>query len=84
MKNKTILFYGTPWCPDCIRSKSVLDTYNVEYQFIDISSDPNAAKRVEEINKGYRSVPTLVFSDGSVLVEPDPDTLVKKLNQNHV
>lgn len=70
MKNKLIVFYGSPWCGDCIRAKSVLDKYHINYQFIDISTDPKASKKVEELNKGLRSIPTIVFPDGSILVEP--------------
>jgi hypothetical protein len=31
------------------------------------------------LNGGYRSVPTLVWPDGSKLTEPSEDTLIKKL-----
>jgi mycoredoxin len=34
---------------------------------------------VVKINKGNRSVPTIVFPDGSVLVEPSNAELEKKL-----
>jgi mycoredoxin len=35
---------------------------------------------VERINKGFKSVPTIVFPDGTVLVEPSNAELEKKLN----
>ena len=38
-----------------------------------------AAERVMEINRGYRSVPTIVFPDGSHLTEPRTDVLKEKL-----
>jgi mycoredoxin len=31
------------------------------------------------INRGYRSVPTLIFPDGSTLTEPRTSDLVQKL-----
>jgi mycoredoxin len=34
---------------------------------------------VQEVNGGYRSVPTIVFPDGSVLVEPSNARLEEKL-----
>jgi len=36
---------------------------------------------VIEINNGYRSVPTIVFPDGEVLVEPARTKLDEKLEQ---
>lgn len=51
------------------------------YQDIDIETDPQAARFVEEINHGSRSVPTIIFPDGAILVEPDNDSLRKKLSE---
>ncbi len=73
-----IKFYGTTWCGDCIRSKAFLDENKVEYEMIDIDKDGKAAKYVEKVNKGNRSVPTIVFEDGSILVEPTNEDLGKK------
>jgi mycoredoxin len=56
-----------------------LDERQIPYQWVDIDQDPQAAAYVEEINKGYRSVPTIIFSDGSILVEPAQSELERKL-----
>jgi len=37
-------------------------------------------KFVKETNKGFRSVPTIIFPDGSILVEPSTSMLAKKLD----
>ena len=74
-----IKVYGTTWCPDCSRAKQVLDRHQIAYTWINIEDDPAAADVVVKINKGNRSVPTLVFPDGSVLVEPGNKELEKKL-----
>jgi mycoredoxin len=80
MKNKTeITIYGTRWCGDTKRACRLLDDYRIKYQFIDIDQDKKGEAFVREINSGARSVPTIIFSDGSVLVEPDERTLGKKL-----
>lgn len=79
MENIKITMYGTPWCGDTIRAKRVFEDYNVDYQWININKDPNAEKIVKDINNGYRSVPTIIFPDQSILVEPDKQTLVDKL-----
>ena len=74
-----IIIYGTNWCPDCHRAKSFFNTHGVAFKWIDIGKDPQATLEVERINKGNRSVPTIVFPDGSVLVEPSNTELEKKL-----
>jgi mycoredoxin len=71
--------YGTSWCPDCARAKQVLARQNVAYDWIDIEKDQEAAAYVQKVNGGYKSVPTILFPDGSTLVEPDNATLLKKL-----
>jgi mycoredoxin len=75
-----IMFYGTAWCGDCRRAKRVLAEMNVYFVDIDIDLDDKAEAFVKQINGGNRSVPTIVFPDGSTLTEPDRLTLSAKLN----
>jgi mycoredoxin len=70
MNAPTLIMYGTPWCGDCRRSRRLLDQRQVAYQYIDIETDDAARQRVIEVNQGNQSVPTIIFPDGSVLVEP--------------
>ncbi len=74
-----IVMYGTPWCPDCRRSKQFLGEHRIPYTYIDIDGDAAAMAEVERINNGMRSVPTLVFPDGRVLVEPSNEELARTL-----
>lgn len=74
-----IVMYGTSWCPDCRRALRVLEQYGARYHYVDIEKDEAAAEYVMRINRGYRSVPTLIFPDGSVLVEPSNAELQAKL-----
>jgi len=74
-----IIVYGTTWCPDCRRSKQFLGEHRVQYTWIDIEEDAAARAAVERLNNGNRSVPTIVFPDGSKLVEPSNDELARKL-----
>ena len=76
-----IVVYGTTWCPDCVRAKRILDQRQVPYKWIDITQDPDAVTYVEKANGGMRRVPTIVFPDGSILVEPSNDELARKLNE---
>jgi mycoredoxin len=65
-----IKVYATTWCSDCMMAKHVLDAREIAYEYIDIDLAPEAAELVQRINGGYRSVPTILFPDGRVLVEP--------------
>jgi thioredoxin reductase (NADPH) len=74
-----ITLYGTGWCPDCKRSKQFFGEQRVPYHYVDIDNDPEATAFVEETNKGNRSIPTIVFPDGSLLVEPSNAQLAEKM-----
>ncbi len=78
-KTNEILFYSTTWCGDCRRSRKVFDAMGVAYADIDIEEHPEAAEVVRRLNHGMQSVPTIVFPDGSVLVEPSNAILEQKL-----
>lgn len=75
-----IVVYGTTWCPDCKRAKRFLAEQRVPYVNIDIEQDAEALALVERVNRGLRSILTIVFPDGSTLVEPSNAQLAEKLN----
>ena len=79
MPDEKIRMYGTGWCPDCARARKFLTEKGISFEFIDIEKDEKAGSLVEEINGGNRSVPTIIFPDGSKLVEPSNTDLEKKL-----
>ena len=72
--------YSADWCGDCRRSKRLMDDLNVAYTLIDIESDVKAADKVIEINGGMRSIPVLVFADGTHMTEPSDIALKSKLS----
>jgi mycoredoxin len=72
--------YGTTWCGGSRRARQFLDENNIDYEWIDIDQDKEAGKLVENINGGFRSVPTIVFPDGSTLTEPSSYQLRAKFN----
>lgn len=74
-----ITVYGADWCPDCRRAKRILDEHHTAYKWVDIDRDRTGEKFVIQTNRGNRSVPTIVFTDGSILVEPSNDELSAKL-----
>jgi len=82
MDDGKIIIYGTTWCGDCRRARNFLDKHQIAYQFINIDTDKEAEQFVLKVNKGMRSVPTIVFEDGSILVEPTNQALATKLGIN--
>lgn len=79
MSEQTITVYGTSWCPDCRRAQRVLDQNNARYTYVNIEQDEAAAAYVMQVNNGNQSVPTIVFPDGSIMVEPSNMELQRKL-----
>ena len=77
--SQSITMYTTEWCPDCWRAKKVMDSLRVAYTEINISHDEEAIETVIRLNNGYRSVPTPVVPDGSVMTQPSTSALVMKL-----
>jgi len=71
--------YGAEWCGDCRRSKRFLDANNVEYTYIDVEADESASEKVIAINGGQRSIPVIVFEDGSHMTEPSDNDLKARL-----
>jgi glutaredoxin-like protein len=79
MTIERITMHGTTWCPDCMRSKQVFAKLKISYDWIDIEQDKDSVAYITKINGGKKRVPTIVFPDNSVLVEPSNAELEKKL-----
>jgi mycoredoxin len=65
-----LTMYTTQWCAFCRRLKSQLARQGIEMTEVDIERDPDAAEYVMSVNGGNQTVPTVVFPDGSVMVNP--------------
>ena len=74
-----VTVYGAPWCPDCKRAKKFLAEQRVPYDWVDVDRDAEALRHIEELQKGGRSIPTIVFDGSDVLVEPTNEELARKL-----
>lgn len=75
-----IKVYGTPWCGDCRRARRILDDRAMDYEWIDINQDKEGESYVKKTNRGNRSVPTILFPDETILVEPSNTELNNKLD----
>lgn len=79
MPENKITVYGAPWCPDCRRAKQFLGEQRVGYDWVDIDKDQQGRDYVQQVNEGKQIIPTIVFQDGSVLIEPTNAELAAKL-----
>ncbi len=66
----TITMYTSSWCGYCRRLKTQLDGEGITYREVNIEEHPEAASFVEEVNEGNRTVPTVLFPDGSAATNP--------------
>src|SRR5436309_11217076 len=80
-KQETIKMYVTTWCGDCRMARRWFDARGIPYEYINIEEDASAADYVLSAHAGMRSVPTIVFPDRSILVEPSPRELAAKFSQ---
>ena len=71
--------YGAPWCPDCRRARRFLGEHWVPYDWTDIDEDPDGLQEVQRLQNGGRTIPAIVFGDGTILLEPSNDELARKL-----
>lgn len=71
--------YTTQWCGFCRRLKAGLAREGIAFEEIDIEVQPKAADIVTAHNHGNRTVPTLVFSDGTAMTNPSVDQVSTKL-----
>jgi mycoredoxin len=75
-----ITMYGAEWCGDCRRSKKLLDTLGVDYDYVDLEAVPEAADIAAAL-AGRKNIPVISFPDGAVQVEPADSDLHAKLTE---
>ncbi|RFU21825.1 mycoredoxin [Geodermatophilus marinus] len=76
-----VTMYTTPWCGYCVRLKKLMQREGIDYAEVDIEREPAAADIVMQANGGNRTVPTLVFADGTALTNPGIDQVKAQLTQ---
>ena len=72
--------YVTEYCSDCLRAKKFFEANDIPHLRVSLEGNSQATEFVMQINRGYRSVPTIVFPDGSVLIEPGWEELTAKFS----
>lgn len=79
MAHSQLTVYGATWCSDCKRAKKFLGEQRIHYAWVDIEQNADGLAFVERMNQGKRIIPTIVFEDESILVEPSNAELAAKL-----
>jgi len=74
-----IVMFSTQYCPDCLRAKAFFEANDISYIPVPIEGNQDATEFVMKMNNGYKSVPTIIFPDGTVLVEPSWQELREKV-----
>ena len=81
MSENAVVMYGTSWCGDCRRTKKVLEKRGVDYVWVDVEKEKGAREEMLRLNGGDRRVPTILFPDGGVLVDPTIPQLNERLDE---
>ncbi len=76
--SKNVKVYTTPTCPYCIRVKQFLKDSNIEFENVDISTNPDKAKEVVD-KSGQMGVPILDI-EGQIITGFDKEAIQKALN----
>ncbi len=71
--------YSTTTCGPCIRLKQRLNELGVSFAEVNIEDDTAAAEWVMSVNEGDRLVPTLLFADGSWLINPPVEEVLARM-----
>ena len=74
-----LTMYTTTWCGFCRNLKNQLAREGIEVAEVDIERDPAAAEYVESVNGGNQTVPTILFPDGSAMVNPSAAQVRERL-----
>ena len=75
----SVTMYTTVWCGYCKRLKRMMQDDGIAFTEVDIEQTPGTAEIVEQVNNGNRTVPTLVFADGSAMTNPSLAKVKEKL-----
>jgi len=73
------IMYTTTWCGFCRNLKNQLAREGIHLTEVDIERDPEAAEFVMSVNGGNQTVPTLLFPDGTAMVNPSAAQVRKHL-----
>lgn len=75
-----LVIYGHNYCLQAMLLIKELDECEVDYEWRDVrKGEPQFEDELRQLANGNLSVPTVIFPDGEVMVEPWPGQVLKKL-----
>jgi mycoredoxin len=78
--NARLIVYGHNFCSLALNLERVLKRRFIDYEWRDVREGaPRFGDELRQLARGHLSVPTVVFPDGSVLVEPWPDEVLERI-----
>ncbi len=78
-----ITVYGADWCSMTTHALDFLRDAGVDFEYIDVDDDPEAAEWVKKQNGGKEKKPTIDV-DGQVLSTPSNSELKRVLAEKHL
>lgn len=78
-EDRTVTMFTTTWCGYCRVLKKAMDREGVAYREVNIEETPGAADFVMSVNGGNRTVPTLLFPDGTAATNPPISEVTARL-----
>ena len=75
----TVTMFTTTWCGYCRRLKAQLADAGIAFSEVDVEEHPDAADFVEQVNGGDRTVPTVLFPDGTAATNPSLRQVTERL-----
>jgi len=70
---------GNRWSLRDHRVRNFLSRNHVPYRWLDIASNDEAVRLLEEHQLDARTLPVVLFADGAALVDPEPDDLAARV-----
>jgi glutaredoxin-like YruB-family protein len=74
---KKVKVYSTPTCPYCIRAKQFFKDNSIDFENIDVSSDPVGQREMVKIS-GQMAVPVIDI-EGKIMVGFDKEAIKAEL-----
>ena len=81
MNHEKLVIYGHEFCPSARRLRTTLDEKKLPYEWRDVrQGEAHFQKELKELAGGYLSVPTVIFPDGTLMVEPLLSEVLEKID----
>ncbi len=78
-----LIVYGHDYCGLARMLAEALAEHRIDHEWRDVmTGEPRFRDELRQLARGYLSVPTVIFPDGAVLVEPWPDDVLKRIRSS--